>query len=207
MVLACSRHREASGVVGDLGERARPFQRRPRQCGGRSMNKQTLQKVWDQTRQKYGVYLRLLDVIPDDQFRSNPVQGMRTPTEMVVHTSGSLLRNITQGIARGEVTADEASEDTVASGLASKADVVSFARTCWEEADAAVASIGDAELSALVPTPWDMTLPGWVLFNVLSDEFLHHRGQLYAYARVCGSEPPFIWSFGDNAPEFAPRVD
>ena len=169
------------------------------------MNKQTLDKVWDQIRQKYGIYLRLLEVMPDDQFHANPVQGMRTPTEMVVHTSGALVRNIAQGIAKGEVTADESSEESIATGLANKADVVSFARACWDAADAAVASIGDAELSAMVPTPWDMTLPGWVLFNILSDEFLHHRGQLYAYARVCGAEPPYIWSFDDNSPEFAPH--
>ena len=171
------------------------------------MDKQTLEKAWNLTRQKYGIYLRLLEVIPDDRFHTHPVQGMRTPTEMVVHTSGSLVRNIAQGVAKGEITADESSEDSIASGLATKADVISYARACWEEADAAVASIGDAELSAIVPTPWDMTMPGWVLFNVLSDEFLHHRGQLYAYARVCGVEPPYIWSFDDNAPEFGRHND
>jgi uncharacterized damage-inducible protein DinB len=40
---------------------------------------------------------------------------------------------------------------------------------------------------------------------MLSDEFLHHRGQLYVYARAAGGEPPFVWSFDKNAPEFAPK--
>ena len=39
----------------------------------------------------------------------------------------------------------------------------------------------------------------------MSDEFMHHRGQLYAMARACGVAPPFLWSYGENAPEFQPR--
>ena len=168
------------------------------------MDKQTLDQMWDNMRQKYGIYLRLLEVIPENRFHANPVQGMRTPTELVVHTSGSVVRNTAQGVAKGEITAVELSEDSIASGLATKTDVISFAGVCWNDADAAVASIGDAELGAMVPTPWDVTLPGWIHFNILSDEFLHHRGQLYTYARVCGSEPPFLWSFRDNSPAFRP---
>jgi uncharacterized damage-inducible protein DinB len=65
--------------------------------------------------------------------------------------------------------------------------------------------VGDEELSATVSTPWNMSLPGSAVFNMLSDEFLHHRGQLYVYARAAGGEPPFVWSFDKNAPEFAPK--
>jgi uncharacterized damage-inducible protein DinB len=90
--------------------------------------------------------------------------------------------------------------------LKTKADLIAFARKCWDQANAAVAGIGDAQLQAMVPTPWGMTFPGWVGFNILNDEFLHHRGQLYAYARLCGVEPPFIWGFKDNAPEFRPKA-
>ena len=173
---------------------------------GAIVDKQTLNQVWDQIRQKYGVYLRLLAAIPGDRYHSHPVPGMRTPTELVVHTSGSILRDIAQGVAKGAITADESSEAKVASGLATKADVISFARTCWDQANAAVAATGDAELAAMVPTPWEMTFPGWVGFNILNDEFLHHRGQLYTYARLCGAEPPFLWGFAENAPEFRPSA-
>lgn len=37
------------------------------------MNKRALDGFWDQFRQKYGVYLRLLDVIPADRYQSQPV--------------------------------------------------------------------------------------------------------------------------------------
>jgi uncharacterized damage-inducible protein DinB len=170
------------------------------------VDQQTLKQSWDQTRQKYGVYLRLIEAIPEDRLHSHPVPGMRTPAEMVAHISGSLVRDITQGIAKGAITADESSEAQVAAGLKTRRDLLAFARKCWDQGNVAVATIGNAQLQAMVPTPWGMTFPGWVGFNILNDEFLHHRGQLSVYARVCGVEPPFIWGFGDNAPEFRPSA-
>jgi uncharacterized damage-inducible protein DinB len=171
-----------------------------------TVDKQALTQLWDQIRQKYGVYLRLLEVLPEDRLRSHPVPGMRTPAELITHVSGTVIRDIACGIAKGAITADESSEAKVAAGLATRKDLISFARKCWDQASAAVAATGDAQLKAMVPTPWNMTFPGWVGFNILNDEFLHHRGQLYAYARMCGVEPPFIWGFGENAPEFRPAA-
>jgi uncharacterized damage-inducible protein DinB len=169
------------------------------------VNKQALDAIWDQTRQKYGVYLRVLETIPDDKYQAHPIPGMRTPAELVVHTSDGIVKNIAQGIAKGAITeSDEASAD-VSRGIKTKADAVAFAKKCWKEASAAVDKIGDAQLAAVVPTPWNMSFPGWVGINILNDEFVHHRGQLYAYARACGGNPPFVWGFGDNAPEFAPK--
>ena len=37
---------------------------------------------------------------------------------------------------------------------------------------------------------------------MLNDEFTHHRGQLYVYSRLCGGEPPFMWSFDQNPAGF-----
>jgi uncharacterized damage-inducible protein DinB len=40
----------------------------------------------------------------------------------------------------------------------------------------------------------------------MSDEFMHHRGQLYVYARLFGVVPPAMWSYGENAAEFRPAM-
>jgi len=169
------------------------------------MDKATLDQMWDQFRQKYGVYLRLLEAIPAERYATHPVPGMRTPQELAVHTS-SIVRDIAEGVAKGRITADESSEEKFAAELGNKAALVAFARQCFEQADAAVKRISDAELAAMVPTPWNATWPGHVAFYVLHDEFLHHRGQLYAFARCCGAEPPFMWGYADNAPEYQPRA-
>jgi uncharacterized damage-inducible protein DinB len=170
------------------------------------MNKTVLDQMWDQFRQKYGVYLRLLETIPADRYASHPVPGMRTPAELVVHISGSVVRDMMEGVAKGRITADESSEDETAAELGDKAALLAFARRCFEQADAAVKRIGDVELAAMVPTPWGKSWPGYVAFHVMHDEFLHHRGQLYAFARCCGAEPPFMWGFGENSPEYQPAA-
>ena len=152
------------------------------------MNKQWLDGLWDHMRLKYGVYLRVIEAIPADRFGDHPVSGMRTPTQMVVHTSGSILRDIAEGVASGTI----------------KADVLDFARSCWARADAAIAAVRDEQLAGAVGNPWGMPLNGTFAIVILNEEFLHHRGQLYTYVRACGAEPPFLWGFADNPEGFQP---
>jgi uncharacterized damage-inducible protein DinB len=170
------------------------------------MNKAMIDQMWDQFRQKYGVYLRLLEAIPADRYATHPVPGMRTPAELAVHISASIVRDFAEGVAKGRITADEAGEENVAAELGDKPALIAFARQCFEQANAAVARTGDAQLSAMVPTPWKASWPGWVAFQIMQDEFVHHRGQLYAFARACGAEPPFMWGYADNEPEYRPRT-
>jgi uncharacterized damage-inducible protein DinB len=131
---------------------------------------------------------------------------MRAPAELAVHISGTCVRAIAEGVAKGKITVDEAGEDKVAGELGNKAAVLAFARECFDRANDAVARIGDAELAAMVPTPWGSAWPGAVAFHVMNDEFVHHRGQLTAFVRLCGGEPPFMWGYADNAPEYRPRA-
>lgn len=170
------------------------------------MNRQWLDGMWDHMRQKYGMYLRTLDAIPADQFGSRPVPNMRTPTEMVVHTSGSIVRDIAEGVASGTIGADEGGEDGVVAGLTTKDEVLDYARACWARADAAMSKVGDDQLHGAVANPWNMPLNGMFALAILNDEFLHHRGQLYAYVRACGGEPPFMWGFQENPDGFQPKA-
>jgi uncharacterized damage-inducible protein DinB len=167
------------------------------------MNKQALDGFWDQFRQKYGVFLRLLEAIPADRYGSQPVPGLRSAAELAVHVSATCVRDIARGVATGSITADEGAESRLAKEL-DKPGLIAFARQCFDEADAAVARIGDAELEALVSTPWKSSWLGRVGFSVMNDEFMHHRGQLYVYARLFGVAPPGMWSFTENAAEFRP---
>ena len=139
------------------------------------MNRQWLDGMWDHMRQKYGIYLRVLDAIPADRYHGHPVADMRTPAQLVVHTSGSILRDIAEGVASGTIGADEGGEDAVASSLTSKDDVIAYARDCWARADAAIAKVGDEQLTGPVENPWGMPLNGTFAMVILNDEFLHHR--------------------------------
>jgi uncharacterized damage-inducible protein DinB len=170
------------------------------------MNQRDFAQIWDQLRQKYGVYLRLLEAIPDDQLHAHPIPGWRSFAELVAHVSGTIIRDMATGIAKGAITADESKEAGVAAGFKTTKDMVAFARQCWSTADAAAKKIGDAELAAIVPTPWGFSAPGFVEVGIQGDEFLHHRGQLYAFARHFGVQPPFMWSFGENEAGFKPAT-
>jgi uncharacterized damage-inducible protein DinB len=167
------------------------------------LNKQTLDRRWDLIRQQYGVYLRVLEALPGDRIQEHVVPAMRTPAELIAHTSGTIVRDFAKGIAKGEIKPGD--EDAAAARLSSRDAALAYARECWDEANAAMSSVGDEELNATVSTPWNMSFPGSAALNMLSDEFLHHRGQLYVYARAAGGEPPFVWSFDQNAPDFAPK--
>lgn len=167
------------------------------------MNKSALSSIWNQFRQKYGIYLRVLEALPADKVHEHVIPGMRTPAELVVHTSGGIVQAFAEGVANGEI--EEAPSDSqVAAGIDSKADLLAYARKCWEAADSAIADVGDDELSRMVKTPWNFEFPGGTAIHTLNDEFVHHRGQLYAYARTCGVEPPFLWSYGENPDGFQP---
>jgi len=169
------------------------------------MDKQTLGRRWDRFRQGYGIYLRVLEAIPEDKLQEHVIPGMRTPAELIAHTSGVIVRDFANGLATGEIKEGE-DEATAAAGLTTREKALTYARECWDDANAAMSRVGDAELGATVASPWGMSFPGTAVVNMMHDEFVHHRGQFYAYARASGGEPPFVWSFAENAPDFAPRA-
>lgn len=66
--------------------------------------------------------------------------------------------------------------------------------------------MSDEKLSGLVETPWGVSFPGAACLGIALDESLHHRGQFYAYLRALGAEPPNMWDFEHNAPEYRPKA-
>ena len=169
------------------------------------MNKQALSGMWDFMRQKHGITLRLIDALPEDKLHSRPIPNMRTPAELVTHLYGVVVRDIATGVLNGNVPNNEDGEKSTAAGLRTRQDLIRFVERCWKEADDAVRAITDKHMTAMVPTGWGMPMPGWMLFGTTNDEYLHHRGQLYAFARALGVEPPMLWDFANNAPAYRPK--
>ena len=170
------------------------------------MNRQTLLQMWDLMRQRHGIALRVIAGLPSDRLDSHPIPSMRTPKELVVHMYDVVIRSIAEGVLRGEVMDEEMNEKSIAARLKSRDELLQFARASWSAADKAVSSITDAQLAADVKTPWGMSMPGWMIFGITHDEFLHHRGQLYAFSRVLGVAPPMVWDFANNEPAYQPKA-
>lgn len=166
------------------------------------MTKESLDQQWDQLRQKYSAYLCLLESIPADRYHTHPVAGMGTPAELVVQISAAIVRDIAQGVARGEIKIDGSAEARIMAELGTKTAVIAYAKKCWDLANDAVETIDTRQLEARIPTPWKMEILGSNGFDILNDEFLHHYGQLYTYARLCGAEPPSLWGFAESSLQY-----
>lgn len=156
---------------------------------------------WDQQRLRHGITLRLLEQLPEDKLASHPIANMRTPVELVVHFYG-FMRLAAESVLAGSLgTFDDAG--TVAS-IKTKKQLLDFVKQQWAAADRAATSVTEKQLDAIVTTPWG-EFPGRAMIGILYTEYLHHRGQLYAYLRVLGQEPVMMWDFEHNAAEFQPK--
>ena len=169
------------------------------------MNKQTLLQMWDHLRESNGIGMRVIASLPADKLDSHPIPNMRTPKELVVHLYDVVIKAMAESVARGEFVYDDGSEKKLAASIKSRDELLKFARDCWNAADKIVASLSDAQLAAEVKTPFGKNFPGFVMFGITNDEFYHHRGQLYAYLRALGGEPPMMWDFEHNESAFQPK--
>ncbi|TMQ67462.1 MAG: hypothetical protein E6K78_05015 [Candidatus Eisenbacteria bacterium] len=168
------------------------------------MNTQELSGMWNHLRMCHGIARRAVAAIPADKIHSRPIPSMRTPVELVVHTYATAVREMAEGVARGEIT--EPDEVGMVARIETREDLLALVDESWAAATRAVSSITDAQLKAIVKTYWDANgAPGYRYFGALQDEFLHHRGQLYVYLRALGQEPPMVWDFENNASEFRPQ--
>jgi uncharacterized damage-inducible protein DinB len=169
------------------------------------MNKAQMTALWDHFRTVNGITVRAIEAIPADKVDSRPCKDMRTPRELIVHMY-NMMRYVAEGASKGNVGYDNSKDDPVTlEKVKTREDLARYARDSWTAADRAVASMSDAQLQTMVPTSWGKPFPGHVCLSIVYDEHLHHRGQLYAFLRQLGVEPPFLWDFENNAPEYRPK--
>lgn len=166
------------------------------------MNKQYIQTLWEEQRLVWGMAMRVYQAIPKDKMESHPIAGMRTPKEVIAHMAAT-LREVAIGTAKGQIDAYEAMEKEYVAKPYD--DFMKWVGESWKVADAAVRSISEAQATGMVKNPWTTDFPASACIQIIFDEHLHHRGQLYAYLRCFGVEPPFLWDFENNAPEYQPR--
>lgn len=169
---------------------------------GSDMNKQSHLAAWDMMRLRHGITLRLIEQFPADGLASHPIAGMRTPIEILVHMYlGAEL--IAGSVLTGSLVSGD--EKAAVASITNREQLLAFVSKCWAAADKNAHAATDAQLAGMVSTPWGESYPGFAMFGFISDEYLHHRGQLYAYLRTFGIEPLMVWDFDHSAPEFQPK--
>jgi uncharacterized damage-inducible protein DinB len=168
------------------------------------MNLAYVRTLWEEFRLVNGITLRVVEALPADKIDAHPVPNMRTPKELVTHMAET-MRGITTGIIQGTVANYEEQEAAKVAALHTRDELVASLRDAWNDADSAIRSMSESQATANVETPWGFSPPGWICVQIVFDEHLHHRGQLYTYLRALGVEPPFMWDFEHSAPEHRPN--
>lgn len=169
------------------------------------MNLAYARTLWEELRLVNGITLRVLEALPADKIDAHPIPNMRTPKELAVHMAET-MRGCSTGALQGKITDFEKHEPEKVAAITNKEAMIAALRSAWTEADAAVRSMTEAQATANVESPWGFNPWGWLCVQIVFDEHLHHRGQLYAYLRALGvAEVPFMWDFSNNAPEFRPN--
>lgn len=168
------------------------------------MNKAAVTAKWEHFRTINGITMRVIGLIPKDKMDSRPVKDMRTPKELISHMY-TAMRAIAEGTVTGEIKLTDEDETAAVAKLKTHDDVVRYATECWKAADKAIQSLSDAQIAGMVGSPWGQSFPGWVCVNIIYDEHIHHRGQLYTYVRVMGIAPPMMWDFDNNDAEYKPK--
>jgi len=164
------------------------------------MKKTTAEQMWEMMRLRHGIGLRCIEAIPADQLDARPVKDMRSPKELVVHMY-SFMRDATESLLSRNLTSEETAELAL---IKTKQDLVKFADKCWKTANTAFEKVTDANLTGTVKAPWG-EMQAAAMIGTVQDEYLHHRGQLYAFLRQFGIEPPMNWDFEGSAPEYRPK--
>ncbi len=166
------------------------------------MNLDHIHAIWEQQRLVYGISARVFEAIPKDKMDAHPIPGMRTPKELIAHMAMT-MRAVATGVAKGKIDEYEAKEKEAVEMPYDQ--FIKWVAESWTMADKAVKSLSEAQATAMVKNPWTTDYPAAVCIQIIFDEHLHHRGQLYAYLRAFGVEPPFLWDFENSAREFRPR--
>jgi len=163
------------------------------------VGKPYIQTLWEEMRLVYGISLRIYQAIPKEKMDSHPIPGMRTPKELIAHMTAT-LREVATGTIKGQIADySEIEKDAVAKPYDA---FMKWTEESWKIADEAVRGMTDAQAAGMVKNPWTTDFPAPVCIQIIFDEHLHHRGQLFAYLRCFGVEPPFMW---DSAKEYQPR--
>ena len=166
------------------------------------MTQNSFLAMWDHTRQLVGIALRVVDGLPESQLDSHPIPNMRTPKQLAFHQFAT-LRELLEGLARGDI---KDADDADAARLRSKAELLKFCHDCWSAANRAALTITDEKLQTMVKTEWGRDVPASYIAVITTDEFLHHRGQMYVFVRALGGQVPDMWDFKQNAEEFRPAA-
>ncbi|WP_053361736.1 DinB family protein [Bacillus sp. FJAT-27251] len=132
--------------------------------------------------------LELLDTFNDGQLNYKPWENGMTLSELVLHTTGATAM-FAQTVKNGEFTPPSGP-----STVESIQELKEIVREQTEQTQAALESLTGEQLGKLIDFS-GMKMTGSAMLEMARDHEIHHKGQLFTYARMLGIEElPFFIS-------------
>jgi len=165
------------------------------------MNKPEFTAKLDYFNMVHGVTRRAIASLDDKHLDFRPQPTMRTPRELVFHIYAQekilaeAIRNkrfTQEAAARSSPETESVAAEVKA--LATVKNVDAYADACHQAAMEILRGLSEEDINRPVESPFG-TYPAWRFFDFAYDEHWHHRGQLYAYIRLLGKEPPQLYDF------------
>ncbi|TDL30921.1 DinB family protein [Jeotgalibacillus sp. S-D1] len=125
--------------------------------------------------------IELLEVVDDDHLNFKPWEGAMTLSELVQHISNSTSMFV-QTVKNGEFTSP--AKDNRINSITELTD---YLQAATEQTISDLKSLTPAQLEKEVEI-FNRTMPGIVLLESGKDHEIHHKGQLFTYARLTGAE-------------------
>lgn len=142
--------------------------------------------------------LKVLGAVPESGRGYRPDDKSRTAWELATHLATSDVWFL-DSILAGAFTFDKAKSDALEASFSSVADVVAFYEREFPARLARVRAAPGDEMARPVDFFGMFQQPAAALLGLANNHGIHHRGQLAAYLRGCGSKVPAI--YGSSADE------
>jgi uncharacterized damage-inducible protein DinB len=139
------------------------------------------------------VTVELVDMLPEGKLDFKPWGGAMTLSKLVTHLMTSGFQ-FSQAVKQGAM--GDSGEKPVFSSIT---DLKKYVHEITEQTKSTLTSLTDEDLEKFVDTSkvFGRDLPGKVLLSSMRDHEIHHKGQLFIYARMTGVQnPPFFVKMG-----------
>lgn len=132
------------------------------------------------------VTVELVDMLTEDSLNFKPWDGAMTLSELVVHmmTSGTWFSEAVKQGALGKPGEKPA--------ISSLTDLKKYVQDATEQTKSTISSLTDEDMEKPVDATkvFGTKLPGKVILASMRDHEIHHKGQLFVYARMTGVQNP-----------------
>jgi uncharacterized damage-inducible protein DinB len=142
--------------------------------------------------------LKVLRAVPESGRDYRPDEKSRTAWQLAKHVASADVWFL-DSILGGRFTFDKAKSEALDATFSTVADVVAYYEREFTARLAQVRAASGDDMARPVDFFGMFQAPAAVLLGFANNHGIHHRGQLAAYLRGCGSKVPAI--YGDSADE------